>query len=258
MRAWLNRQRSFVVGTAFGSVIGTVVGICLTVAAAFVLAVEVMNASVDGLVVPGQGCFGRTLTAEEYAQTARHEIGHAVVALTLEPGWFVRTDVYPSGVMVDDDCASGVTTIQFPASLTRTQLVESIAMEYGGYVIDLAEDGQPNSGASRDISIATSRAIVGVDSFGMGRRVRPYDWGLLAQQGFAADVEQARSEDVREMIDQGLMLAQRIVSENRDQIDALTQALVDSPNDGLDVDGIGVALTADIVFDPQDTPLPAE
>lgn len=258
MLAWLKRPRPFLYGTAFGSVIGTVVGTGLTVAAGFALLVAIGSSYADDLA-SDQGCLGGTLTDEEYAQTARHEIGHTVVVLALEPGWFVRTDVFPSGVSVDEDgCASGVTTIEFPTSLTRVQLVESIAMEYGGYAIDLAVDGQPNSGASRDIRIATSRAIVGIDQYGMGRRVAPYDWGLLANQGFASDMDRARAEEVREMLDRGIALAELIVAQNRDQIDTLTQALLDSPDYVLDTDGVGNALIADIVFDPEQQASPTE
>lgn len=247
---WLKSRVGFVVGVIAGATLGSG-GVIAGAFAAF----ADMSASVPSDV----GCLGRTLTVEERRRTARHEIGHAVVLLALEPDWFERTDVYASGVMLDDDsCASGVTTASFPASLTRLQLIESIAMEYGGYAVDVAFDGGSNSGVSRDITIATTRAIVGVDSYGMGRRVRPYDWSILASQGFAGDSDRLRSEDVRELLDIGLTVATLIVDENREQIDGLTQALVDAPTDGLDRDGILAALTPDTRIVLPESVLPSE
>lgn len=201
-------------------------------------------------------CNEEGLTEEEKLGSARHEAGHTVVALALHPEWFEQTDLYPLGIMVGDTCATGITSITTPSDMSRDDLRDWMAILYGGYVVDLRHDGQPSSGSSRDIRVATLIAVEAVNAMGMGEVTPPYNFEVMRDGGIAlgAHVEEARAMEVERMLSEAIGLAITVVSENTDEVDAIALALADSPTLTLTPDDVAAAL-ADRSLLTEDDPL---
>jgi len=176
-------------------------------------------------------CHAAGLTADEVAASARHEAGHTVVTLALHPEWFEQTDLFPYGLLLGETCATGITSLALPADMTRDDIRDHIAITYGGYVADLHVRGQPTTGASRDLRVATSVAIEAIDEMGMGGVLQPYNYGILRQEGIwvGNEMGEARDMEIRRLLDEGILLATEVLSGRWDEVDVIGAALADAP-----------------------------
>lgn len=206
------------------------------------------------------GCLSQQLTRAEYVSSARHEAGHTVVALALHPDWYEMTGVYPNGTVVDDDgCAEGATYVSASGDLTRQDMIDQITIELGGYAEDLLTFRQPSSGSSRDIRLATVKAVVMVDNLGMGDGMPPYDYGLLRDNGVAlgSDLDMRRSKEIRKILDDAYAQASLIVGFRQDDVERISDGLLASPTYTLTAADVQLMLTTSCPPD-DDTCLPRE
>lgn len=176
-------------------------------------------------------CNEAGLSADEVAASARHEAGHTIVALALHPEWFEQTDLFPYGIMLGETCATGITSLALPADMTRDDVRDHIAITYGGYVADLHVRGQPTTGASRDLRVATIVAVEAIDEMGMGDALQPYNYGILRQEGIwvGNEMGEARDMEIRRLLDEGILLATEVLSERWNEVDVIGAALADAP-----------------------------
>ncbi|HUK21105.1 MAG TPA: ATP-dependent zinc metalloprotease FtsH [Gemmatimonadales bacterium] len=192
------------------------------------------------------------LTEEERKLTAYHEAGHALVGLSV-PG----VDPIHKVTIVPRGRALGITFFlpeKDRRNVTKQWLVGQLAMSYGGRVAEELVFGadKVTTGAYSDIQQATELARRMVTQFGMSDAVGPIAVGDREAEIFLGrEVVQRRevSERTAELVDTELKRllgeayerARSILTENRGQLDALANALLE--RETLDRDQVDLILT---------------
>jgi cell division protease FtsH len=191
------------------------------------------------------------LTEEERKLTAYHEAGHALVGLSV-PG----VDPIHKVTIVPRGRALGITFFlpeKDRRNVTKQWLVGQLAMSYGGRVAEELVFGadKVTTGAYSDIQQATELARRMVTQFGMSDAVGPIAVGDREAEIFLGrEVVQRRevSERTAELVDTELKRllgeayerARTILTEHRDQLDALAAALLE--RETLDRDQVDLVL----------------
>ena len=117
-------------------------------------------------VIAGLEKKNRVLTKEERRRVAHHEVGHALIAISLPGSDPVhKISIIPRGI-----AALGY-TLQLPTEdrylLTRTELENRIAVLLGGRAAEELVFGEASTGAADDLQKATSIAKRMVKDYGM-------------------------------------------------------------------------------------------
>lgn len=118
------------------------------------------NLSVDDVIAQATPSDSRS--ASDILATARHEIGHALVAQRL--GHFVES------VSILRDGASGGQTISIPPTtiMSRGVIDDLVTVALAGRAADIVFGEGPNAGAKGDLAIATELLIKAQDEYGLG------------------------------------------------------------------------------------------
>ena len=173
---------------------------------------------------------------EDKKKTAYHESGHAVIGELLEGCDPVhKVTVMPRGR------ALGLTWSlpeQDRFSLYKDQMLAQIAMMFGGRVAEDIFTGQISTGASNDFERATQVARDMVTRYGMSEKMGVMVYGENEGEVFLgrsvtthknmseATMQQVDSE-IRRILDEQYALAYRLLDENRDKVEAMTNALLE-------------------------------
>ena len=121
-------------------------------------------------VVAGLEKKNRVLSHEERRRVAHHEVGHALIALSL-PGMdpVHKISIIPRGI-----AALGY-TLQLPVEdrhlLTQTELVNRIGVFLGGRIAEELVFGEASTGAADDLQKATNIAKRMVKDYGMSEKL---------------------------------------------------------------------------------------
>lgn len=118
------------------------------------------NLCVDDVIAQATPSDSRS--ASDILATARHEIGHALVAQRL--GHLVET------VSILRDGASGGQTISIPPTtiMSRGVIDDLVTVALAGRAADIVFGEGPNAGAKGDLAIATELLIKAQDEYGLG------------------------------------------------------------------------------------------
>src|SRR4051812_41554162 len=183
---------------------------------------------------------GIVLSDEEKRRTAYHEAGHAIVGM-LTPG----ADPVRKVSIIQRTMSLGV-TISSPDS-ERTNydvhyLTGRIRVALGGRVAEEIVYGSISAGAESDIQQLTGIARQMVGRWGMSEAVGPIAVIPSDAQGpllpGVSEVSDATQElidrEVRRIVDDAYQAVMRLLSENRDKLDSLTEKLLDAET--LDMD----------------------
>jgi len=172
----------------------------------------------------------------ERKNTAYHESGHAVVAKLL-----TRTDPVHKVTIIPRGRALGV-TMQLPTedrySLDREQILQNIAVLFGGRIAEEVFMGQMTTGASNDFERATEMARNMVTRWGMtdslGTMVYAENEGevflgrsVTTHKNMSEETMRKVDAEIRRIIDQQYGLARKILEDNRDKVEAMTKALLE-------------------------------
>lgn len=188
------------------------------------------------------------LSDEEKKNTAFHEAGHALVA-KLTPG----TDPLHKVSIIPRGRALGVTT-QLPIddryTYNREYLVDRLKVLMGGRCAEEIALNHLTTGAGNDIERATDLARKMVTEWGMSDRLGPLAFGKKDEQIFLGR-EIAKHKDYSEktaveiddevklIVTQAYESAKQLLSENKDLLEALAQALLERETiEGSDIDAI--------------------
>ena len=175
------------------------------------------------------------MSEEEKRNTAYHESGHAVVA-KLVP----KSDPVHKVTIIPRGRALGL-TMQLPEqdryAYDRQYLMSRIAVLFGGRIAEEVFMDQMTTGASNDFERATAMARDMVTRYGMS------DLGVMVYGENDGEVFLGRSvtqhknvseatmqkvdAEIRRIIDQQYALARKLLEENRDKVEAMTQALLE-------------------------------
>ena len=178
------------------------------------------------------------MSEKEKRNTAYHESGHAIIGLVMpEHDPVYKVSIIPRGR------ALGVTMFlpeEDRYSYSRQQIISQICSLFGGRIAEEMTLG-PNgvtTGASNDIKRATELAHNMVAKWGLSSEMGPimYDedeshqfLGGPGQSGGklkSGDTTSRLDKEVRRIIDECYAKAQQILEENRDKLDAMTEALM--------------------------------
>ena len=175
------------------------------------------------------------MSEDEKRNTAYHESGHAVVAKLLP-----KSDPVHKVTIIPRGRALGV-TMQLPEqdryAYDKQYLLDRIAVLFGGRVAEELFMHQMTTGASNDFERATSMARDMVTRYGMSE-LGPMVYGENEGEVFlgrSVTTHKALSEatmqkvdaEIGRIIDEQYALAKRLLDENRDKVEAMTQALLE-------------------------------
>ncbi len=173
---------------------------------------------------------------EERRNTAYHESGHVLVAKLLP-----KTDPVHKVTIIPRGRALGV-TMQLPEqdrySQDRDRLLNTIAVLFGGRIAEEIFMNQMTTGASNDFERATDIARRMVTQWGMSDELGTMVYGenegevflgrsITTHKNVSETTMQKVDAEIRRIIDQQYGLARRLIEENRDKVEALTQALLE-------------------------------
>ena len=178
------------------------------------------------------------MTEEEKLATAYHEAGHAIVNIRV-PG----NDPLHKVTIIPRGRALGV-TMSLPErdklSYSKEWCEGKIAMTFGGRVAEQLIYGKEhlNTGAASDISQATTLARKMVTEWGMSEVLGPLLYNENQQEVFLGhsvaqhqnmSEETARmiDEEIRRIVNAGYDKAWEVLSNDREELEAITQALME-------------------------------
>ncbi len=178
------------------------------------------------------------MSEKEKQNTAYHEAGHAIVGRVVpEHDLVYKVSIIPRGR------ALGVTMFlpeEDRYSLSKRALISQICSLYGGRIAEemtLGFDGV-TTGASNDIMRASQIARNMVTKWGLSEKLGPLMYAeeegevFLGRGGggqhasFSGETAKLIDSEVRSIIDQCYGTARQILTDNRDKLDAMADALM--------------------------------
>lgn len=172
----------------------------------------------------------------ERRNTAYHESGHAVVAQLLD-----RTDPVHKVSIIPRGRALGV-TMQLPTedrfSMEREEILQKIAVMFGGRIAEEVFMKQMTTGASNDFERATDLARQMVSQWGMSDALGPMVYGenegevflgrsVTTHKTMSEQTMQKLDAEVRRIVDEQYKIARDLIEANKDKIEAMTKALLE-------------------------------
>jgi cell division protease FtsH len=178
------------------------------------------------------------MTEDEKRMTAYHEAGHAIVALH-EPA----SDPIHKATIIPRGRALGM-VMRLPErdsySYHRDKMYANLAVSMGGRVAEEMIFGydKVSSGASSDIQYATQLARDMVTRWGMSDALGPLQYAepeeevflgysVNRQRQMSNETAQAIDAEIRKIVEGGYARAQTVLTENREQLEALAKALLE-------------------------------
>jgi cell division protease FtsH len=176
----------------------------------------------------------RVVSDKQKERVAVHEMGHALVALNcpeIDP--LHRVTIIPRGA-----AALGITMtrpLEDRYVVTEPQLKDQMAFAMGGQAAEeLYFDGVISTGAQNDLEKATELARAMVSQFGMSDAVGPISlgrddpnaWMPGAMPKVSAHTSELIDKEVRRLLDEAHLRAERILEQNRDLLDRLSALLI--------------------------------
>ncbi len=175
---------------------------------------------------------GIILSPDDRERTAYHESGHALVGmLTPDADPVRKVSIIPRGM------ALGVTLATPDAdrvSYSREDLEAKIQVALGGRVAEEVVYGKVTTGAESDIQQLTQIARQMVGRWGMSDKVGPI--AVLPSDGqgpllpgvseTSPQTQWLLDEEVRRLVDEAHAEVTKLLTEHRDQLESLTQALL--------------------------------
>lgn len=169
---------------------------------------------------------------EERRNTAYHESGHAVVAMSLP-----KADPVHKVTIMPRGWALGLTW-QLPEhdriSHYREKMLEEIAILFGGRIAEEVFMGEMSTGASNDFERATNLARGMVTKYGMSEALgtmvyadsQDSQWGMHSKT-ISEATQQKVDAEIRRILDEQYDVARRILEDKRDVVETMAKALLE-------------------------------
>jgi len=182
----------------------------------------------------------RLINQKEREIVAYHEIGHALVALSLpETDPVKKISIVPRGV-----AALGY-TLQVPTEdrflMTKTELLNKIAVLLGGRAAEEIHFDDISTGAHNDLAKATDIARSMVKEYGMSKEVgqvyferehqqKYLDVGLPTGKDYSEQTAKTIDEEVKKIIDAQFEVAKNILTKHKKIMDQGANLLLKEEN----------------------------
>lgn len=178
------------------------------------------------------------MSEDEKRMTAYHEAGHALVAMHEE-----ECDPVHKATIIPRGRALGL-VMSLPAgdrySKHKSKMKAELAMAMGGRVAEEVIFGSDkvSNGASGDIKMATNMARMMVTEWGMSDKLGMVAYGDNSQEVFlghsvtqsknvSEETARAIDSEVRNIIDKAYARATQILTDNKHELEALAQGLLE-------------------------------
>ncbi|MGB0587120.1 MAG: ATP-dependent zinc metalloprotease FtsH [Limisphaerales bacterium] len=174
------------------------------------------------------------MSEEDKTRTAWHEAGHAILNVLLEHCHPLhKVTIIPRGQSLGS-------TMSLPKEDVlnhhKLQLLDTICMTMGGRIAEEMYSGDISSGAAGDIQQATKMAKAMVTQFGMSNALGMVQYGgdneyvflgrdMAQSKDYSEDTAQLIDGEVKTIINNAYDRANRLITENRDKVQAVAEAL---------------------------------
>jgi len=188
-------------------------------------------------VVAGLEKKRRVMSKKEKEIVAFHESGHAVIASLLPNADPVRRiSIIPRGIS-----ALGY-TLQLPTEdrylMTRTELLDRLAVLLGGRVAEEIVFGEISTGAHNDLQRATDIATSMVKEFGMSEKLGYVTFekekkplflpsSLLPTREYSEDTAKQIDEEVKKIVDETYLRVKEILKAKKEDLGELARLLLE-------------------------------
>jgi len=179
---------------------------------------DVDRALIDGMDRP-------LLNAEEERVVATHEAGHAIVALHCEHAPPIDR------ISIRGDLAGSLGTVSYsdPANryvVRRAELIDRMAILFGGREAELAVLGDLSLGAAHDLAQATALARSAVETYGMSEEIVVRDFSDPHHSALSDATRSQIDKAVERLLEQQRERARTIVNDHRATMLALRDELL--------------------------------
>jgi len=177
----------------------------------------------------------RLVTETDKRITAYHESGHAILAKLLP-----NCDPVHEVSIIPRGQAAGYTMTRPDSDdnhLTKAKLLDDIVMTLGGRVAEELIIKDISAGASGDIQAVTKRARLMVTEWGMSEKVGPISYGsdkevfigrdMASHVNYSEQTAGIIDQEIRQIIDDGLQKARKLLSANKKLLDNMARLLVE-------------------------------
>jgi cell division protease FtsH len=178
----------------------------------------------------------RFISEKEKNIIAYHEAGHALVA-------YHSPDVDPvQKISIISRGQAGGYTLKIPLEdrrlATKKQFLAELVVLMGGYVAEKVYMGDVSTGASNDLKEASELARRLVMQYGMSDKLGPISFGksedliflgreITTEKNYSEKTAIEIDNEVKRLIDEATKKAEKIIKENKKQIEILTKTLLE-------------------------------
>jgi len=178
----------------------------------------------------------RVISEKEKSIIAYHEAGHALVA-------YHSPEVDPvQKISIISRGQAGGYTLKMPLEdrrlETKKQFLAELAVLMGGYVAEKVYMGDISTGASNDLKEASELARRLVMQYGMSEKLGPISFGksedliflgreITTEKNYSEKTAIEIDNEVKRLIDEATKKAEKIIKENKKQIEVLAKTLLE-------------------------------
>ena len=201
------------------------------------ISMDDIDCSIDR-VIAGVEKRRKVLTDKDKELTSYHEVGHALIDKLLpDANELHKVSIIPRGM------ALGVTWTRpkdESVHVSKAKLLAKIAVSLGGRAAEEIVYGKENvsTGAAQDLINVTDMARTMVTAWGRPDKLGPMAYGKNQenvfmgrdfghQRDYSEQVAFEIDEEIKHIVDERYELAKRLLSENRDMLEAISRELLD-------------------------------
>lgn len=168
--------------------------------------------------------------------TAYHEIGHALLSKLLKNSDNLhKVTIIPRGMALG---AAWYTPDEKDMHVTKSKLLDQIAVALGGRAAEEIIYNEISTGASNDIEKATDLARKMITKWGMSEKLGPMAFGKHnehvflgrdygTEKNYSEEVASLIDREVKSIFDERYEVAKRVLCENRDMMDEIVKILLE-------------------------------
>ena len=201
------------------------------------ISMDDVDSSIDR-VIAGVEKKSKVMTDKDKELTSYHEVGHALIDKLLpDANELHKVSIIPRGM------ALGVTWTRpkdESVHVSKAQLLAKIAVSLGGRAAEEIVYGKNeiSTGASQDLINVTDMARKMVTAWGMSEKLGPMAYGKNRenvfmgrdfghQRDYSEQVAYEIDEEIKSIVDERYELAKKLLTENRDMLEAISKELLD-------------------------------